>query len=147
MACLPADAFGVTQPCPRTRHLRFDLEASQGGHPGAHLQRRRTAPFLTSPATTESQRCATLRARLFAQQHQYRGCSFDDSLKTEPGAQRNSPHIDPGYISEVEHDDTPSPTVQQKVGRPKCLLESLPGFTAARYVWFVVRTRCRAILL
>ena len=56
-------------------------------------------------------------------------------------------HIDPRYISEVEYHDTPSPTVQQKIGRPKCLIESLPGFTAVRDVWFVVRTRCRAMML
>jgi len=146
-ARLPADAFGVTQPYPGTCDLCFDLEASQGCHPGAQLRRRRTAPFITFPATAEGQRCATLRARLFTQQHQYRWCSFDDSLKAKPSTQRNSPHIDPRYISEVEHHDTPSPTVQQKIGRPKCLLESLPGFTATRYIWSVVRTGCRAIML
>jgi hypothetical protein len=146
-ARLPADAFGVTQPYPGTCDLCFDLEASQGCHPGAQLRRRRTAPFITFPAAAEGQRCATLRARLFAQQHQYRWGSLHDSLEPKPGTQRNSPHIDPRYISEVEHHDTPSPTVQQKIGRPKRLLESLPGFTAARYVWFVVRTRCRAMML
>jgi len=137
----------VTQPYPGTRHLCFDLEASQGCHPRAQLRRRGTAPFITLPATAESQRCATLRARLFAQQHQYRWCSFDDSLKAKPGAQRNSPHIDPRYISEVEHHDTPSPTVQQKIGRPNRLFECLPGFPAVRYIPSVVRRGCRAMML
>src|ERR1700683_4338241 len=129
----------MTQSYPGTRHFCFDLEASQGCHPGTHLQRRRTAPLITFAATMECQRCATLRARLPAQQHQYRWCSFDDSLKPKPGTQGNSPHIAPRYISEVEHHDTPSPTVQQKIGRPNRLFECLPGFPAVRYIPSVVR--------